>query len=51
MLYTAEHPALAALKIRVHLDLPPELHPTDYVLMQIDTEALAVEECRLRRRP
>ena len=33
MVYFAEHPALAALEVRVHLDLPFELLPDDFVLM------------------
>src|SRR3984957_5659656 len=36
MVYFAEHPALAALEVRVHLDLPFDLLPADYVLMQAD---------------
>lgn len=36
VVYLAEHPALAALEIRVHLDLPFGLLPEDYVLMHID---------------
>jgi RES domain-containing protein len=35
VVYLAEHPALAALEVRVHLDLPFELLPADYVLMQV----------------
>lgn len=35
MVYGADHPALAVLEVRVHLDLPPELLPADYVLMRI----------------
>ncbi|WP_428539139.1 RES family NAD+ phosphorylase [Rhodopila sp.] len=35
LVYLAEHPALAALEMRVHLDLPFELLPVDYVLMQV----------------
>jgi RES domain-containing protein len=35
MVYFAEHPALAALEVRVHLDLPFELLPNDYVLMRV----------------
>jgi RES domain-containing protein len=35
VVYLAEHPALAALEVRVHLDLPFELLPVDFVLMQI----------------
>ena len=33
VVYCAEHPALAALEVRVHLDLPLELVPNDYVLV------------------
>jgi len=35
LVYLAEHPALAALEVRVHLDLPLELLPVDFVLMQV----------------
>ena len=35
MVYLAEHPALAAMEVRVHLDLPFELLPADYVLMRV----------------
>lgn len=35
VVYLADHPALAALEVRVHLDLPLDLLPSDYVLMQI----------------
>lgn len=35
MVYLAEHPALAALEVRVHLDLPFELLPNDCVLMRV----------------
>jgi RES domain-containing protein len=35
VVYFAEHPALAALEVRVHLDLPFELLPNDYVLMRV----------------
>jgi hypothetical protein len=35
VVYLAEHPALAALEVRVHLDLPLELVPDDYVLMGV----------------
>ena len=34
MVYFAEHPALAVLEVRVHLDLPHELLPDDYVLVR-----------------
>jgi RES domain-containing protein len=36
VVYLAEHSALAVLEIRVHLDLPPDLLPDDYVLMQAE---------------
>ncbi len=36
MVYLADHPALAALEVRVHLDLPFDLLPSDYVLMHVD---------------
>lgn len=39
MVYLAEHPALAALEIRVHLDLPFELLPEDFVLLTVDLPA------------
>jgi RES domain-containing protein len=44
MLYTAATPELAALEVRVHLDLPPDLLPDDYVLMSIDLGGLAIED-------
>jgi len=34
VVYFAEHPALAALEVRVHLDLPFELLPSDFVLVR-----------------
>jgi len=43
MLYTADSAALAVLEVRVHLDLPPELVPDDYVLVMIDLAELPVE--------
>jgi len=33
VVYLADHPALAALEVRDHLDLPFDLLPVDYVLM------------------
>ena len=36
VVYLADHPALAAFEVRVHLDLPFELLPSDYVLMRVD---------------
>jgi RES domain-containing protein len=35
VVYLAEHPALATLEVRVHLDLPFELLPDDYVLLGV----------------
>jgi RES domain-containing protein len=35
VVYLADHPALAALEVRVHLDLPFELLPDDYVLLSV----------------
>lgn len=36
MVYAADSAALAVLEVRVHLDLPPDLLPDDYVLVTID---------------
>ncbi|WP_272877274.1 RES family NAD+ phosphorylase [Neoroseomonas eburnea] len=35
VVYFADHPALAVLEVRVHLDLPPDLLPADYVLLRV----------------
>jgi RES domain-containing protein len=35
LVYLAEHPALAALEVQVHLDLPFELLPNDFVLLRV----------------
>jgi RES domain-containing protein len=35
VVYLAEHPALAMLEVRVHLDLPFDLIPNDYVLLRV----------------
>jgi RES domain-containing protein len=35
VVYTAEHPALALLEVRVNLDVAPELVPPDYVMLKI----------------
>jgi RES domain-containing protein len=43
LLYTAATPELAVLEVRVHLDLPPDLLPDDYVLVEIDLVGSAVE--------
>jgi RES domain-containing protein len=48
VVYLAEHPALAALEVRVHLDLPFELLPSDFVLMRVavpDTSIADVALC------
>ncbi len=34
LVYLAEHPALAVLEVRVHLDLPFELLPVDFALLR-----------------
>lgn len=44
LVYAASSAALAVLEVRVHLDLPLELLPEDYVLMTIDLDDIAVEE-------
>ncbi len=43
MVYAASSAALAVLEVRVHLDLPPELLPPDYVLVAIDLGEAATE--------
>ena len=43
VVYLAEHPALAVLEVRVHLDLPPDLLPDDYVLMRVELPAEPLE--------
>lgn len=43
LVYLAETAALAVLEVRVHLDLPPELLPEDFVLLAIDLDDLPVE--------
>jgi RES domain-containing protein len=35
MIYLAEHPALALLEVRVHLDVPLEDLPDDYVMLRV----------------
>ena len=45
MVYTAGTAALAVLEVRVHLDLPLDLLPDDYVLMRIEVpDDLAVRD-------
>lgn len=43
LVYAASTAALAVLEVRVHLDLPPELLPEDYVLLTIELGGLPVE--------
>jgi RES domain-containing protein len=43
VVYAASNAALAVLEVRVHLDLPPDLLPDDYVLLTIDLGDLATE--------
>jgi len=47
MVYCAQDASLAMLEVRVHLDLPFELLPSDYVYSAIDTGDLAIEESAL----
>jgi RES domain-containing protein len=35
VVYLSEHPALALLEVLVHLDLPPEDLPDDYVMLRV----------------
>lgn len=44
MVYAASNAALAVLEVRVHLDLPADLVPDDYVLTTINLGALAIEQ-------
>lgn len=44
IVYAASSAALAVLEVRVHLDLPPDLLPDDYLLLTIDLGDLATEE-------
>ncbi len=46
LIYAAWTAALAVLEVRVHLDLPPDLLPDDYVLVTIDLADIAIEEIR-----
>jgi RES domain-containing protein len=51
VLYTALSPALAILETRVHLDLPFDLLPDNYVLVQIDTHDLPFDQIPLPSDP
>lgn len=44
LVYAASEAALAVLEVRVHLDLPPDLLPDDYVLVTIDLDDLLAED-------
>jgi RES domain-containing protein len=43
VVYAAASAALAVLEARVHLDLPPELLPEDYLLLTIDLGDIPIE--------
>ena len=43
VVYAASDAALAVLEVRVHLDLPPDLLPDDYLLLTIDLGDLTTE--------
>ena len=43
IVYAASSAALAVLEVRVHLDLPLDLVPDDYVLLTIDLGEVSVE--------
>lgn len=43
MVYCTADAALTVLEVRVHLDLPFNLIPDDYVLMEIDADELPLE--------
>ena len=43
VVYLASSAALAVLEVRVHLDLPLELLPDDYVLLTVDLSDLSTE--------
>lgn len=43
LVYLAANAALALLEVRVHLDLPPDLLPDDYVLLAVGLDGLRSE--------
>jgi len=47
MVYAADSPSLALLEVFIHLDLPPDLLPADYVYLEIETADLASEDAPL----
>jgi RES domain-containing protein len=44
LVYAASTAALTVLEVRVHLDLPLDLLPDDYVLVTIDLDGLPAED-------
>jgi RES domain-containing protein len=44
VVYAASNAALAVLEVRVHLDLPPDLLPDDYLLLMIELGDLEIED-------
>jgi RES domain-containing protein len=44
VIYCAQDASLAMLEVRVHLDLPFELLPEDYIYSAIETGDLSIEE-------
>ena len=47
MVYLASEASLALLEVRVHLDLPFELLPVDYVYLEVDLGGLVGEDVDL----
>ena len=43
VVYASADAALSVLEVRVHLDLPPDLLPEDYVLMALDLDGIGAE--------
>ena len=43
MVYLADHPAQAAMEVRVHLDLPFDLLPNDYVMTRVTLPGRLIE--------
>ena len=43
MVYLADHPALCVLEVRVHLDLPLDMLPADYMLLRVDLGDAGIE--------
>ena len=47
VVYLTAEASLALLEVRVHLDLPFDLLPADYVYMEVDLTGLAIEDAGL----